>query len=77
MNNLQVFKNEQFGEVRTVLIEDEPWFVVSDVCAFFGVTNRNRIMQAVDEEDKGGTKMYTPGGLQTVAIVNESGLLKA
>lgn len=49
MNNLQVFKNEQFGEVRTVLIEDEPWFVVSDVCAFFGVTNRNRIMQAVDE----------------------------
>lgn len=34
-------------------------------------------MQAVDEEDKGGTQMYTPGGLQTVAIVNESGLLKA
>jgi len=73
-NKIEVFKNEQFGEVRTILIGGEPWFVVADVCAYFGVANRNRIMQNVDAEDKGGTQMDTPGGVQTVAIVNESGL---
>ena len=73
-NKIEVFKNEQFGEVRTILIGGDPWFVVADVCAYFGVANRNRIMQNVDAEDKGGTQMDTPGGVQTVAIVNESGL---
>lgn len=53
-NKIEVFKNEQFGEVRTILIGGEPWFVVADVCAYFGVANRNRIMQNVDAEDKGG-----------------------
>ena len=73
-NKIEGFKNEQFGEVRTILIGDDPWFVVADVCAYFGVANRNRIMQNADAEDKGGTQMDTPGGVQTVAIVNESGL---
>ena len=48
--------------------------MVADVCRYFGVSNRNRIMQNVDAEDKGGTQMDTPGGVQTVSIVNESGL---
>ena len=74
MNELTVFNNEEFGEIRTMTIEGEPWFVVADICAYFGVSNRNRIMQSVDAEDKGGTQMDTPGGVQTVAIVNESGL---
>ena len=74
MNELKVFSNPDFGEVRTTTIDNEPWFVVADVCAYFGVTNRNRIMQTVDAEDKGGTQIDTPGGMQTVAIVNESGL---
>lgn len=73
-SDMQIFKNEQFGEIRTAVIDGEPWFVVADVCAYFGVANRNRIMQNVDAEDKGGTQMNTPGGVQTVAIVNESGL---
>lgn len=74
MDDIQVFKNDQFGELRTIVKNGEPWFVVADVCAYFGVTNRNRVMQGVDADDKGGTQMNTPGGMQTVAIVNESGL---
>ena len=74
MNELTVFNNEEFGEIRTITIYGEPWFVAADVCAYFGVSNRNRIMQSGDAEDKGGTQMDTPGGVQTVAIVNESGL---
>lgn len=73
MENLQVFKYGN-NDVRTVEMNGEPWFVVADVCNYFGVTNRNRVMQAVDAEDKGGTQMTTPGGIQMVALVNEPGL---
>lgn len=62
-------------QVRVDLGEDgEPWFIASDVCDHFGVTNRNRVMQGIDPEDKGGTQIDTPGGTQTVTTINESGL---
>lgn len=73
MTTLQLF-NYGGQEVRTVLIEGEPHFVAADVCDYFGVTNRNRVMQSVDTEDKGGTQIDTPGGRQTVTVINESGL---
>ena len=74
MNELQIFKNDTFGEVRTVSLEGEPWFVAADVCEFFGVTNRNRVFQNLDEDEKGGTQIDTPGGKQTVTIISEAGL---
>ena len=74
MNELQVFKNESFGEVRTVMRDGEPWFVAADVCEFFGVTNRNRVLQNLDGDEKGGTQIDTPGGTQTMTIINEAGL---
>lgn len=74
MNNLQIFQNEAFGKIRVINQNGAPWFVVSDICDFFGVSNRNRVMQKIDDIDKGGTQMDTPGGVQTVAIINESGL---
>lgn len=61
-------------EIRTVIVDGEPWFVASDVCDYFGVTNRNRVMQEIDPADKGGTQIDTPGGRQTVATINEPGL---
>lgn len=62
-------------DVRVVTDErGDPWFVVKDVCDYFGVTNRNRVMQHVDAQDKGGTQMSTPGGTQEIATINESGL---
>jgi len=73
-NQVQVFENTEFGKVRTVVIDGEPWFVVSDICEYFKVSNRNRVMQTIDAEDKEGTQMDTPGGKQNIAIVNESGL---
>lgn len=44
---IKLFENEEFGKVRTVTIDGEPWFVAADVCNIFGETNRNRAMQAV------------------------------
>ncbi len=70
---LQVLNFEQ-QSVRIVMKEGNPWWVAKDVCDLFGETNRNRAMQALDEDEKGYTQMNTPGGMQRVAIVDESGL---
>ena len=75
MNNLKIFENSEFGKIRTVVDENgEPWFVVNDICQYFGVTNKNRVMGNIDDEDKGGTQMDTPGGKQNFTTLNESGL---
>lgn len=73
MNEMQVFNFNEV-EVRTVMLDGDPWWVAKDVCDVFGETNRNRAMQYLDDEEKGYTQMDTPGGSQQIAIVNESGL---
>lgn len=75
MNNLQVFKNEEFGEVRTVVIDNEPWFVGKDVATILGYSNpRDALAKRVDDEDKGVAKCDTLGGAQDLTVINESGL---
>lgn len=75
MNDLKVFQNEEFGQVRTVLIENEPWFVGKDVAEALGYTNASKALKDhVDVEDKGVTNCYTLGGNQNMNIINESGL---
>lgn len=72
---LQIFNNPEFGEVRTVNIDGEPWLVGKDVSVALGYANPQRaIRDHVDDEDKGVTEMVTPGGTQKVPIINESGL---
>ncbi len=75
MNNIELFKNESFGEIRTLLIDDEVWFVGKDVAEALGyVEPRSAISKKVDEEDRGVAKMETPSGKQDMTIINESGL---
>lgn len=75
MNELQIFENEEFGEIRTVTINNEPWFVGKDVAKALGFTNsRDAIATHVFEEDKGVEPIDTPGGKQNMTVVNESGL---
>lgn len=53
MNELQVFKNQEFGEIRTVTIKDEPWFVGKDVAEVLGYSNtRDALDRHVEIEDK-------------------------
>ena len=74
-NNLQVFNNEQFGQVRVVMIENENWLVGRDVAEILGYKNiSDALKKHVDEEDKGVAKCDTLGGSQEVTIINESGL---
>ena len=75
MNDMQVFENPMLRcELRTLEKDGEIWFVAADVCNAFGETNRNRAMQALDDDEKGYTQIATPGGEQKMAIVNEPGL---
>lgn len=75
MNELQVFTSPEFGQVRTVTIEKEPWFVGKDVAVALGYESpRAAVSKKVDPEDKGVSEMETPSGKQQMTIINESGL---
>ena len=57
MNELQVFNNDEFGSIRTVTIENEPWFVGKDVATVLGYTDvSHAILDHVDEEDRVNSK---------------------
>lgn len=71
----QVFESDEFGAIRVVMSESgEPLFIAKDICDFFGVTNRNRVLQQLDDDEKGGTQIDTPGGKQTMTHLTEAGL---
>lgn len=77
MSELQIFKNAEFGSVRTLTINDEPYFVARDVAEILGYSNpRKAIIDHVDEEDKtdGVTIRDSIGREQTPVLINESGL---
>lgn len=77
MNELQIFNSEEFGEIRTVNINDETWFIGKDVAEALGYSNtRKALADHVDDEDKldGVTIRDSIGREQTPVFINESGL---
>lgn len=75
MNKLQIFENAEFGQIRTVQLNNEIYFVGKDVAAALGYSNtRKALADHVADEDKGVTKCDTLGGKQDLAVINESGL---
>lgn len=75
MNELQIFNSEEFGEIRTVTIDNEPWFVGKDVAEALGYAEpRSAVSKKVEEADRGVAEMETPSGKQNMTIINESGL---
>ena len=76
MNKIKVFNNPSFGEMRTIVMNSEPWFVGKDVAEILGYAKaRNAISAHVDPEDKKDAPIQGPlGGTQTMTVINESGL---
>ena len=77
MNELQIFKNEEFGEIRTIEVNNQPWFVGKDVADILGYAKpENAISAHVDEEDKTTTLIQGNGSnyKSKTTIINESGL---
>lgn len=75
MTEMQIFSNPKFGEIRTLMIDGNMWFVGKDVAQALEYSNPQKaIRDHVDEQDKGVNEMVTPGGPQKLIIINESGL---
>lgn len=72
MNDLKIFSNEKFGTVRTVIKDNEPWFVAADVCKALEIDRTQS--RRLDDDEKGVYSIQTPGGEQEVSVVNEPGL---
>ncbi|MGP1402642.1 MAG: BRO family protein [Catonella sp.] len=74
-NDLMVFQNQEFGEVRSVMINGEPWFIGKDIASVLGYKDTSdAIKRHVENEDKGVGDLPTPGGTQKMQLINESGL---
>ena len=75
MNNLQIFNSPEFGQVRIVQQNGEPWFIGKDVAEILGYSNtKDAIAKHVDDEDKLGSQIATSGQNRNMTIINESGL---
>lgn len=72
MNQLQVFNNEELGQVRTIVQDKDVWFVAKDVCEVLDIKNTTQAVQKLDEDE---VTMFNIGGLSgNTNIINESGL---
>lgn len=71
MNELKIFENEEFGQVRTVIKKDEPWFVASDICRALDLSNPSVAVSRLDEDER--TK-FNLGRQGATNCVNEFGL---
>nr|UWG01664.1 MAG: hypothetical protein [Bacteriophage sp.] len=75
MNELQIFKSPEFGQVRTIVKNDEVWFIGKDVAETLGYSNPPKaIRDHVDEDDKLTERIVLSGQNREVIIINESGL---
>lgn len=74
MSELKAFNNEQFGEIRTIDRDGQPWFVAADVCRALEIANSRDAVSRLDDDEKGVVSTDTLGGMQEMSIVNEPGL---
>lgn len=77
MNTLQIFNNEEFGSIRTLMIDGEPWFVGRDVALALGYRMASDLVRRIDAEDRGTHLVRTQSGDQNMTVINESGLYVA
>ena len=72
MNDLKIFQNQDFGEVRVVTKEGQPWFVAADVCRALDIQNPTDAIKKLDEDEKARFNLGLPGG--DTNVVSEPGL---
>lgn len=76
MNELQIFNSKEFGDIRTVTIENEPMFCLSDVCKSLGLTQPSKVKERLNEKGVSSIPTLTAGGEQKLLYINESNLYK-
>lgn len=75
-NSIQIFHNDQFGDVRALSIDGEPWFVAKDVCDILGLGRQQDSTRYLDDDEKRGCLVNTPSGEQRMVCISEPGLYK-
>lgn len=76
MNELQIFKNEEFGEIRTVTIDGEPMFCLADICKALELSQPSKVKERLNQKGVNSIPTLTNGGNQNLLYVNESNLYK-
>lgn len=76
MNNLKIFNSEEFGEVRTALVNDEPMFCLTDICKALELTQPSKVKERLNEKGVRSIPTLTKGGEQKLLYINESNLYK-
>lgn len=76
MNELQIFNSEEFGEVRTAVINDEPMFCLTDICKALELTQPSKVKERLNEKGVRSIPTLTKGGEQKLLYINESNLYK-
>jgi prophage antirepressor-like protein len=71
---LKIFEDEKHSKFRVIDQDGDPWFVLSEICRELGIGNPSDVAARLDEDEKGVAEIETPGGPQSLRIVNESGL---
>lgn len=74
MNELQKFSNDKFGTIRTVIKDDEPWFVATDVCKSLDIGNNRRATERLDKDEKADVTLSDGSQMRHMTAVNEPGL---
>ena len=77
MNELKIFNSEEFGDIRTVQLNNEPMFCLSDVCKALGLTQPSKVKERLNEKGVSSIPTLTAGGEQKLLYINESNLYKA
>ena len=76
-NDIQLFHSDQFGDVRALAVDGEPWFVATDVAKALGYGDATHMTRRLDEDEKGLRSVETPGGKQQLSVISEAGLYNA
>ena len=76
MSNLTIFKNQDFGEIRTTLINNQPYFCLADVCRILDIKNARDCRKRLKDKGVASTDTLTEGGLQAMIFVDESNLYR-
>lgn len=76
MDNIQIFQNSEFGEIRTIIKDNEPMFCLTDVCKALGLTQPSKVKERLNEKGVNSIPTLTAGGEQKLLYINESNLYK-
>ena len=74
MNELQIFRNEKFGEIRTLEINNEPWFIAKDICDILEIKNSRQALTRLDEDEKADVILNDGSQNRSMSAINEYGL---